>query len=848
MRKDRTSARFAQAVAVTALCSFGWSVNAIAQTNATRQGNNLTVTCDGNFTPVQTLCKDGNRCNSIIAGSLINPVPASNSGQDNVFFITSPANQNVDLMWDVQQLDVTVDPAGPNNTELSADAVIVDFNGPATTPATPDTIDDTNAAIPPGLPPAPPFSHMYTQSGVNTPPPVNISITTANSKEFGVAQYRVKCTPRKGKLTINKVSIGDTGVFSIVATPIVGSSVNYSIATSVGTSQSQDVPPGTYAISETPPAGWVLNSIQCGNANNATAVVSSDTETTCTVTNTKQVAGKGTIVIDKIASGGDGITPFNFTTTGVGLSEFSLTPPANGSVVVPKTFANLTPGEFQVIETPVPGWTTTVKCEEDKGIDSTTTQPNFANIKVEADETVRCTYTNTRNGSITINKTTTGGDGTFAFATTGTGLSNFNIVTAAGAGTRTFNDLIPGNYSVAESVPAGWSLTNLVCSTGGTPAGNTANITLAAGANVTCTFTNSNTTKTPEVIKRFLSHRLDGLLSEGPDRARMARRLQGNQAPAEDHQPMKFTASGDERQYTANFSTSLSQMLAAGRAAEARKVAGLTGDAALALGQVNDELPPPLGLDIWVEGHFKRFGDKVDTGGNFGVIYLGADYIVNPNVLIGALIQWDYTEENSDALQYRINGNGWMAGPYTTIKLGQNVFFDARAAWGKSTNNVSPFLDYTDTFETTRWLGSANLTGTWNSGNWRVTPSVSVAYGHESSDGYFDSNGVFVPSQTAELGRLTFGPEIAYRGHTSDGTVFEPHLALKGIWDFKREGDMKIDGIDVGATEFRARIEGGLLVTAPSGVAFRATANAEGLGAGSFTSYGGEVWINIPLH
>ena len=320
-------------------------------------------------------------------------------------------------------------------------------------------------------------------------------------------------------------------------------------------------------------------------------------------------------------------------------------------------------------------------------------------------------------------------------------------------------------------------------------------------------------------------------------------------APAQDHQPMKFTANGDENNYTMNFATSLSLMQSAARAQQMSKLNGLKGDAAaLGLGALSDDLPPPLGLDVWVEGHVKHFSDRGDTSGDFSVFYLGADYVFNPNVLIGALVQVDWMNEKSDTLNYQIGGHGWMVGPYATFKLGQNVYFDARAAWGKSENRVSPFQTYTDTFETDRWLGTATLTGTWNHGNWRITPSASLGYAKETSEAYVDTNNVLVPSQTAELGRVTFGPEIGYRGRTSDGTIYEPHISLNGIWDFKREGDIKIDGIDVGATEFRARLEGGIIVTAPSGYSFRATANADGLGSDGLTSYGGEVWFNIPLH
>ena len=40
-----------------------------------------------------------------------------------------------------------------------------------------------------------------------------------------------------------------------------------------------------------------------------------------------------------------------------------------------------------------------------------------------------------------------------------------------------------------------------------------------------------------------------------------------------------------------------------------------------------------------------------------------------------------------------------MAGPYATIRLTEQMFLQARAAWGRSSNEVSPFLTYTDSFD-----------------------------------------------------------------------------------------------------------------------------------------------------
>ncbi len=94
-------------------------------------------------------------------------------------------------------------------------------------------------------------------------------------------------------------------------------------------------------------------------------------------------------------------------------------------------------------------------------------------------------------GSITIVKNTIGGNGTFNFI----GAQSFSIVTAGGAGSNAtaFASVSPGTYNVTETVPAGWNLTGLSCSNGSTVnvGTATANVAVAAGAAVICTFTNT---------------------------------------------------------------------------------------------------------------------------------------------------------------------------------------------------------------------------------------------------------------------------------------------------------------------------------------------------------------------
>lgn len=97
-------------------------------------------------------------------------------------------------------------------------------------------------------------------------------------------------------------------------------------------------------------------------------------------------------------------------------------------------------------------------------------------------------------GSITIHKVTQNGDATFGYTTTG-GLSpsTFNL---SNGGTRTYSAVPAGSYSVTEStLPSDWTFVSLVCTKDGagtstSVSGTTVNITLGAGGNVDCIYTN----------------------------------------------------------------------------------------------------------------------------------------------------------------------------------------------------------------------------------------------------------------------------------------------------------------------------------------------------------------------
>jgi len=135
-----------------------------------------------------------------------------------------------------------------------------------------------------------------------------------------------------------------------------------------------------------------------------------------------------------------------------------------------------------------------IVCTDPTG--DSTTSGSTATINVAPGETVACTFTDTRQASVTVEKQTLGGDGTFTF----TGSQSFSITTTTGNGVNAaaFASVVPGApLTIVESVPAGWMLTNVACKDAasgaplGSPVANGVTVTPAAGQAIVCTFGNT---------------------------------------------------------------------------------------------------------------------------------------------------------------------------------------------------------------------------------------------------------------------------------------------------------------------------------------------------------------------
>lgn len=300
-----------------------------------------------------------------------------------------------------------------------------------------------------------------------------------------------------------------------------------------------------------------------------------------------------------------------------------------------------------------------------------------------------------------------------------------------------------------------------------------------------------------------------------------------------------------------SFSTSLAELRAANAAVEAERERSLVGEnqrLAFAPGKL-----APSALDVWARGSITRFrADLGSLGGKQSgpsyIMHVGADYIVHPGLLVGVMAQLDWMEDNSPGMGTRVEGRGWMAGPYASIGLSRNIFLDLRGAWGTSDNEVNvDGAAYVNSFNTRRWLLSAKLTGHWNHGNLRISPNAEIISYKETQRAFTDQLGVQLAEQDVSLGRLIFGPDFAYKFTQYRDVSVELLLGIKGVWDFERDALLQANGLTAGTDKLRGKVEAGVGFNTTGGSSFSITGSYDGIGSDDYHAYTGRIVGRMPL-
>ena len=203
---------------------------------------------------------------------------------------------------------------------------------------------------------------------------------------------------------------------------------------------------------------------------------------TVAATDTAVVNVGGQIIVDKVTDPAGSAQAFDFTLTGPSVSEpFTLTHDAT-----PFDSGPLLPGSYSVTETVPSGWVLSSTSCDDADPAIGPYPPD--DINLQPGVTVTCVFTNVQLGRIIVDKVTdpASSDQSFNFTLTDGALFTDTFSLTGGAAPYDSGDLVPGNYSVAETPVEGWDLDSATC-TEGTPD----DITLSPGATMNCTFTNT---------------------------------------------------------------------------------------------------------------------------------------------------------------------------------------------------------------------------------------------------------------------------------------------------------------------------------------------------------------------
>lgn len=218
---------------------------------------------------------------------------------------------------------------------------------------------------------------------------------------------------------------------------------------------------------------------------------------------------QNTITIIKDASPPD-TQGFSFTTTITDHISFSLYDDTD-PLTPDREITHPLPGVYTVSEAAVTNWgLASLICTTDipPGNITTILSTQTAVINMVPGEHVTCTFANQENsaiGSITVIKDAVPNNSQdFLFTSDVPNHLSFSLdddpANSDMSNTRQMLNLTSGTYAINEgTLPSGWSLTDLVCDGGGTNtsvnlAGRSATIGLDTDENITCVFTNTNST------------------------------------------------------------------------------------------------------------------------------------------------------------------------------------------------------------------------------------------------------------------------------------------------------------------------------------------------------------------
>lgn len=213
--------------------------------------------------------------------------------------------------------------------------------------------------------------------------------------------------------------------------------------------------------------------------------------------------------------------------------------------------------------------------------------------------------------------------------------------------------------------------------------------------------------------------------------------------------------------------------------------AGFSTDLARINGARGDEAAEPLLFNVWIDGTLLAHNrdENGDRWGTFGLISAGVDYLATDKALLGVSLHLDHMRDPTED-DVTLTGRGWLAGPYGSFEIVDNVFFNAHLLTGASSNDVdTTFFD--GRFDSRRWLLDTSVTGQWQlDAVTTLTPRLRALYFDESVRDYRVSNAagdtIGLHGFTQQQFRVSFGADFERRIELRNGLTLIPNAGLTG--------------------------------------------------------------------
>jgi len=247
-------------------------------------------------------------------------------------------------------------------------------------------------------------------------------------------------------------------------------------------------------------------------------------------------------------------------------------------------------------------------------------------------------------------------------------------------------------------------------------------------------------------------------------------------------------------------------------------------------------------LDFWFEGRYTTY-DTVDlnlrpSDGNFTVMYFGTKYMLGPDIMLGALAQFDQAGEGMAGS--KISASGWMAGPYVSMRFGPGIVFDGRAAWGVAESAPQDLM--IDAAPAERRLLRGTLRGNRDLAGWTFAPSVGLSYVQDApADPAIDQ------SSAAGTGRLDVLPEFKRRFTINSETYVEPRVAAGGFLSFDDISEIRPGLVGTQLPDVNWKAEAGVALGKTDSLNVQATGGVETNQSAATDTWSGRLQLNMPL-